>query len=433
MTKENGGLMETKEIIAIALFAAMYILLLVLKQKFRPFVALGFAAVYVIFGFLPIGKVFSSVDWNVILMISGTMGAVWLFIESKMPARLADIIIAKTPNVMWAIVALSVFAGIVSAFVDNTSTVLMVAPVAITIAKKLKTSPVPFIIPIAISSNLQGAATLVGDTTSIMLGGYANMSFTDFFVYNGKVGLFFVVEAGAVIATLILIITLRKYKQPVESKDYTEVNDYFPTFLLIGIVVLLICASFVKNKPDITNGIICMAMFIIGITRLAIKKKNAGLYLEGIKQIDFKTIGLLIGIFIVIGSLTHAGVINDIGNLFSRASDNLFVIYTIIVWASVLFSAFIDNIPYVATMLPVVQTIAGNLGADPTVLYFGLLIGATLGGNITPVGASANIAGLGILKKEGYDVSTGTFMKISVPFTLAAVISGYILIWVIYR
>jgi Na+/H+ antiporter NhaD/arsenite permease-like protein len=176
-----------------------------------------------------------------------------------------------------------------------------------------------------------------------------------------------------------------------------------------------------------------MAMFIIGITRLAIKKKNAGLYLEGIKQIDFKTIGLLIGIFIVIGSLTHAGVINDIGNLFSRASDNLFVIYTIIVWASVLFSAFIDNIPYVATMLPVVQTIAGNLGADPTVLYFGLLIGATLGGNITPVGASANIAGLGILKKEGYDVSTGTFMKISVPFTLAAVISGYILIWVIYR
>ena len=107
--------------------------------------------------------------------------------------------------------------------------------------------------------------------------------------------------------------------------------------------------------------------------------------------------------------------------------------YTLIVWASVLFSAFIDNIPYVATMLPVTGKIAALMGVDPTLLYFGLLAGATLGGNLTPIGASANITGLGILKKEGYEVSAKEFMKISVPFTLAAVLSGYILVWIIWR
>ena len=127
------------------------------------------------------------------------------------------------------------------------------------------------------------------------------------------------------------------------------------------------------------------------------------------------------------------GLIDDIGNMFiSISGDNLFLIYTILVWFSVLVSAFIDNIPYVATMLPVVTVISGTLGVDPTVLYFGLLAGATLGGNITPVGASANIAASGILRREGFEVSTKEFMSIGVPFTLVAVITGYLLIWLIY-
>ena len=107
--------------------------------------------------------------------------------------------------------------------------------------------------------------------------------------------------------------------------------------------------------------------------------------------------------------------------------------YTLLVWASVLFSAFIDNIPYIATILPVTAGIANLMGINATVLYFGLIVGATLGGNLTPIGASANIAGLGILKKNGYEVKSAEFMKISVPFTLAAVMTGYILVWIFYR
>ncbi|WP_341350033.1 SLC13 family permease [Caloramator australicus] len=111
----------------------------------------------------------------------------------------------------------------------------------------------------------------------------------------------------------------------------------------------------------------------------------------------------------------------------------MFLIYTILVWFSVIVSAFIDNIPYTATMLPVVSNIAKGMGVEAYLLFFGLLIGATLGGNITPIGASANITGLGILKREGYEVKAADFMKLSVPFTLTAVITGYILTWIIWR
>lgn len=426
--------METKTI-AIILFALTYLSLLVFP-KIRAYIALVSAAIFVILGILPLNQVFQTVDWNVILMIAGTMGVVTLFIESKMPSLLADFIIEKTPNVKWAIVSLALFAGFISAFVDNVATVLMVAPVALTIAKKLKISPVPSVIAIAISSNLQGAATLVGDTTSILLGGHANMNFLDFFFFRGKPGLFWIVEIGAIVSTFVLLFLFRKEKQPVKSMERTVVTDYFPTVLLVGIVVLLIIASFIptERKPEIINGLICVILMIIGVIRKFIIEKDTKVIKDVLKEIDYTTILLLAGLFIVIGGIKQAGVIEDISKLFIKASkDNVFIIFTLLVWASVLISAFIDNIPYVATMLPVTQGIAAALNIDPYILYFGLLIGATLGGNITPIGASANITGIGILRKEGYEVSAKQFMKISVPFTLAAVATGYILTWLIWK
>jgi len=427
---------------ALIIFILTYILLLVLP-KYRAYIALASAAVFVVAGILPINEVLSSVDWNVILMIAGTMGVVCFFIESRMPSRLADIIIEKVPDVKWAIIALSLFASLISAFVDNVVTVLMVAPVAITISKKLNMSPVKSIIAIAISSNLQGAATLVGDTTSILLGGYANMDFLDFFFFKGRIGMFWVVQLSAIVASLILLYVFRKDSQPIHAEERTEVTDYFPSYLLWGTILLLIMASFIPetiklgstviNKPSAINGLICIGLFIIGLIRELILKKDFSVIKNAFKEIDFFTLLLLTGLFVVIAGITEAGVVAEISNIFiSIAKDNVFIIYSILVWASVLFSAFIDNIPYVATMLPVVEGIGAILGIDPTILYFGLLSGATLGGNLTPIGASANITGLGILRKEGYEVSSKEFMKISVPFTLAAVITGYILIWLIW-
>lgn len=418
--------------IALVLFIITYVLMIVLSDK-RPYVALVSAVLYVALGIMPVSRIASAIDWNVLMMLAGTMGTVFLFIESKMPNRLADLMLKKTPNVMWVAVAMSLFAGIVSAFVDNVATVLMIAPVGLAICKKLNMSPVAMLICISVSSNLQGAATLVGDTTSIMLGGYADMNFLEFLWMKGRPGIFWAVELGAACTIPVIMFLFRKNRQPVEVRELTPVEDYFPSYLLIATVALLIVASFIPNTPAMINGIICMSIFVIGLLRAAVKYRGQGLVKAALKEVDYKTLLLLGSLFVVIASLGEAGVIDQIAQLFVKlGGDNLFVMYSLIVWGSVLMSAFIDNIPYVATMLPVVTGIAAMMGSSPYVLYFGLLTGSTLGGNLTPIGASANIATIAILQKEGNRVKTSDFLKIGVPFTLTAVTVGYLFIWFVW-
>ena len=419
-------------ILALALFIVMYIFLLALPEK-RPYVALIAAGIFILLGILPLGNVIGAVDWNIILMLAGTMMVVQLFIESQMPALMAEGLLKAVPNIQWAVVVLSIFAGVISAFVDNVATVLMVAPVGLAVSKKLKTNPISVIIAIAVSSNLQGAATLVGDTTSILLGGYANMSFNDFFVFMGKPGIALSVEIGAAMTIPVLLFLFRKSKEPVLAEITTKVTDYIPSLLMIGVIVTLVIASQFEKKPQLTNGLICMSYAVIGIIYRAIREKSCDVVKRAIQAIDFNTLLLLIGLFMVIAGITEAGVIDAIADLFVKlGGSSVFVMYTMIVFVSVIISAFVDNIPYVATMLPVVQGIATSMGVEPYVLYFGLLIGATLGGNLTPVGASANIAAIGILNKEGYKVSSKDFFRIGIPFTLIAVFSGYIVTWLIW-
>ena len=262
-------------ITALAIFAVTYILMMAF-QKIRPYVAVGSAVVFVILGTIAtmnptiFGEGFfalsngsfsysvmdalKEIDWNVIMMIAGTMGTVYLFIESKMPQLMSDVLISKMPNMKWIVVALSLFAGIVSAFVDNVATVLMIAPVALAFCKKMNISPVPSIICIAVSSNLQGAATLVGDTTSILLAKAAGLDFSDFFVQDGKPGMFWGVQAGAVASAVIIYFMFRKDKEKIEFKNRTIVEDKFPTFLLVGTVVALIAVSFIPYKDTAAPG-----------------------------------------------------------------------------------------------------------------------------------------------------------------------------------
>ncbi len=446
--------METTTWIALGLFAITYAMMLILP-KHRVAVVWISAIAFIGMGFITkqttFGKLLTdTVDYNVLMMIVGTMGLVSLVIDSQLPAFLADVLVEKVSNVKMAIVVLALFSGIISAFVDNVATVLMVAPIALAIAKKANVNPVGMIIAIAVSSNLQGAATLVGDTTAIMLGGAANMSFTDFFWYQGKPSIFFAVEIGALLSATILLFIFRKEKGKIEICERTQVKDYVPGILLLGVIALLILASVVLNLPGITgaienggklvnvvvnhiNGIICLTMFIVGLVYTKLKTKTWDGAVSALKSIDLETVLLLAGLFIVIGGIKDHGVISAIASLFKKiGGGNVFAVYSLIVWGSVIISAFVDNIPYVATMLPVVASLASGLGVSPTVLYFGLLSGATLGGNITPVGASANITGIGLLRKEGYTVTNKDFFKIGIPFTLAAIVPSYIYIWLFY-
>ena len=431
-------------VIAIIIFALTYVLLFTLP-KYRAYIAFGSAIVFSVWLSFFCKDVdytlmdsLAGIDFNVLMMIAGTMGIVSLFIESKMPMRIADIMLSKFHSVKTAIVAMAALAGIVSAFVDNVATVLMIAPIALAVCKKQGMSPVLPIISIAVSSNLQGAATLVGDTTSILLGGYADMNFFDFFFFKGRPSIFWAVEIGAALTILILLYIFRKQTTPLKLSDKTEVTDLVPTYLMGGVIVLLIAASFIP-EPDggvwltlynLRNGIICMTLLAVGIIINIAKRKNLDAFKLVMKEMDYQTILLLASLFVVIQGITSAGVIDKLAEgLVSLGGGNLFLMYTLIVFASVLISAFVDNIPYVLTMLPVVESVAASMNEAPYVLYFGLLVGATLGGNITPIGASANITGIGILRKEGYEVRAKDFMGVSVPFTLTAVLSGYLIVW----
>lgn len=430
---------------ALIVFALTYVLMLAF-QAWRPWIALSSAVIFIVMGYLGlfdmgILSALSAVDYNVLMMIAATMGLVSLFIESRMPARLAELMMTKTPNVMWAVTALALFAGVISAFVDNVATVLMVAPVGLAISRKLKVSPVPVLIAIAVSSNLQGAATMVGDTTSMLLGGFAGMNFMNFFWMLGKPGIFWGVELGALVSAFVLMFLFRHDKAPISAKVETEVEDYFPSYLMIATVLLLIIVSFLPAPENpvllalynLRSGLSCLLLCLVGVVRACVKARGALPLKMVLRELDKETLLLLFGLFMVIEGIRSAGVIDAAAGIFYElAGDSPFLLYTLIVAVSVLLSAFIDNIPYVATMLPVVQGIAALMGAEPYVFYFGLLTGATLGGNLTPIGASANITAIGILRKNGETVTTRDFLRIGVPFTLSAVLAGYIYIWLVW-
>ncbi len=435
--------------LALVLFAVTYLLMLRLPQ-YRPWVALCSAAVFIALGELgtydfSLRAALAAVDYNVLLMMAGTMGTVALFIESKMPAKLAEMLIVRVPDVRLAVCMLALFAGVISAFVDNVATVLMVAPVGLAIARKLKISPVPVLIAIAVSSNLQGAATLVGDTTSILLGSFADMNFFDFFWMHGRPGIFWGVELGALASLLMLLRLFRRETQPIEARVETQVEDDVPAALMLLTVGLLIAASFLPRPQggvllalyELRSGLVCMALCLFGVARACLRAHSIKPLRRAAEELDCDTLLLLFGLFIVIAGIRAAGVIDAAAALFHAvAGEDPFRLFTLLVAVSVVLSAFVDNIPYVAAMLPVVQSIAALMnngaGMEPYVFYFGLLTGATLGGNLTPIGASANIAAIGILRKNGEAVTTRDFLRIGVPFTLAAVLTGYVYLWLVW-
>ncbi len=421
-------LLASQKIITLIIFILTYCGLMFLPKKRILCAGIG-AGLLIILQIINLPEIFSAINWNVLLMILGTSGLVIFFSESKMPAFLGEKVIDKAPDFRWAVVFLALLAGGISALLENVSTLLILTPIALAMAKKLKTSPVPLLITIAISSNLQGAATLIGDPTSIMLGNYANLNFLQFFFLNHKPSIFFAIELGAIMTAIAIFYLFRKEKQPITSEEHTKVTNFFPTIILLLMIVSLVGVSFIKEKPALTNGFICSGFFLLTAFRELIIKHNLSPK-KIIKNLNWETLVLLSFIFIIIGAIVKVGLISDIASLIARAGQGkIFLLYSVIVWGSVLASAFIDNIPYVATMLPVIDALTIQLGVSPYLFYFGLLSGATLGGNITPIGASTNITALNILKKEGYTVSFKEFIKYSLPFTLAAVISGYLFIW----
>lgn len=419
------------KIISLVIFILAYVLFIFLTKR-RTLIAIIGASLLILLGAISGKDALLSINWNVMGIFVGTLFVADIFMESKVPAYIAQIIVGKAKNTAWAILFICLLTGFISAFVENVATVLIVAPIALSLAKKLQINPINMMIAIAISSNLEGTATLIGDPPSMLLGGFAKMNFSDFFFYRGRPSIFFAVQAGALTSFFVLYFIFRRHREKVRIVEIEKVKSWIPTIILVTLILSLAVSSFFDKDFSYMAGIICMIAGVISI--LWEKFVHKGSILEGLRSLDWDTTFFLAGIFILVGSLTLNGWINIVsGYLSGLVGGNIFLGYTLIVFISVILSAFIDNVPFLAAMLPVAVSMSAKLSINPSLFLFGLLIGTSLGGNITPIGASANIVACSLLKKEGYDIKFKEFVKIGLPFTIAAVTAAYLFIWFVWN
>lgn len=418
------------KVISLSVFILAYLFFIFFPKK-RTHIAVSSALLLILCRAISFPEAVASINWNVMGIFVGTLIVADIFMESRVPAYIAELIVDRAKNTAWAILSICLLTGFISAFVENVATVLIIAPIALSLAKKLKLNPVKMMIAIAISSNLQGTATLIGDPPSMLLGGFARMNFSDFFFYRGRPSIFFAVEIGALASFFVLYFIFRKHKEKAALIPVEKVKSWIPTIILASLVVLLAGSSFFDTGFSYMAGILCM---LFGAISLFWEKfVSRGSILAGLKSLDWETTFFLLGIFVLVGGITASGWIGTISNALSAlVGENIFLGYTLLVFISVFLSAFIDNVPFLAAMLPVALSMSGNLNINPSLFLFGLLIGASLGGNITPIGASANIVACGLLKKEGYQVKFNDFARIGLPFTLVAVGVAYLFVWFIW-
>ena len=424
-------------LVAGVIFIVTYVALVVFKRVKSQILWAGVALAMgsaLITGFTLITgwDVVHDINWNVMGIFAGTLLLSEFSILSHMPDAIAAWLIRRTHTVGMAYLAVCIFASILSIFIENVAAVLIVAPIMIGIAKKINVSPVPGVIGIAIASNLQGTATLIGDPPSMILANYMHMSFNDFFVYQGKLGIFFAVQVGAVGSMLFLYWLYSRSKTKIDFEGHGKVRSWVPFIFIVIMIVALTASSFVDPDFKWFGGTACVALAILCMvfSRFAHKKEHAWV----IMHYDWSTTAFLAGIFVMVGMLERVGLIDNFAHFLAETiPSNPVIVFNVVVWVSVAISALIDNVPYLTAMIPVVQKLSDTLDVGMELLVFGLLIGASLGGNITPVGASANIVATGALRKHGYHVSFGEFARLGLPFTVIATLLGSLFVYFVWR
>lgn len=418
--------------ISLLVFALCYGLFVLFPTR-RSIVACGGGLLLVLLGAISWrDALFEKINWNVMGLFCGTLVLAELFMLSRVPAVLAEWLVDRTSTARGAMLVLCALAGVISIFVENVAVVLLVAPVALSLAEKLKISPVPLLIGIAVSSNLQGTATMIGDPPSMILAGYMKMSFLDFFVYHGKPGIFAAVEIGALASLAVLAWIFRRHKETVKAIKVEKARSWTPCALLALLVVGLSLATIPDPGFLWFAGAYTMALAGAAVAWLRFHSRWHPLR-AFLRDLDWDTTFFLMGVFVVVGALSDSGWLDRLAHALSAGvGGSLPLAFAAIVALSVAISGFVDNVPFLLAMIPVVQKVAYDMGAPTPLLLFGLLIGTCLGGNLTPIGASANVVTLGLLKKRGYVVTFRQFAGIGIPFTVAAVLTACMFIWLVW-
>ncbi|MCX6817504.1 MAG: SLC13 family permease [Candidatus Aenigmarchaeota archaeon] len=412
-----------EKLLTLVIFIACYSLAMTRKVKIA-YTALAAAGALILLGIVtPQAAFFDMIEWNVMGIYWGFMMISIIFMQSGMPAHIAGGLINRVRKEKYALISLCILTAVISSFMANVGTVLMVAPIAIEMAKKLKSSLFPYMVAIAISSNVVTTVTMIADPPALVLAMETGMKFFDFYWFQGKVGLGVITIFGVAAAMLSLLFIFRKMNKKITHVVERGKLDYIPTLVFVfGTLALVIGPYF-----DISPGLIGVGA---GIVSLIVGRKN----LKGMmKEFDWDSFLFIGGIFIVVGSIVSVGLLSDfVGLIGGMGISNASVMLAIIIWVSVAASSFIDNVPYTILMIPVCNQLAATMGISPFPFLFGMLIGTGIGGNITPIGATANVYACGMLEKHGYKVKLKEYLKISLPFSILAVMAAHIalqLLW----
>ncbi len=401
----------------------------ILYRRFNiAYVALTAAGAVILLGVVsPADALFKGINWDVLAIYWGFAILAFALRESQVPAWIANEVLARTGKEKYAILFLCAIAMVLSCFIANPEVVLILAPLAFALADKMNGDIFTYMIALAISSNVVTTVTMVADPPALIMAGETGMSFFEFYWFQDKLSLGTISVVGILAALAVLYWQFRRMNKKIEIERENVKVTYGPMALFVVSVAALAFIPWDSLGPWNHRGLVGL---VLGVMCLALARKQAVAWL---KEFDWKSIFFLMGIFMLIYGVNSVGLLEDFASLLINTGLSSPTIYlAILVWVSVLLSSFIDNVPYTVIMLPVCAFLAQSLGVSPFPFYFGVLIGTGMGGNLTPVGATANVLACGMLEKRNCAIDLGKYIKIAWPFTIAAVLASHILLQIIW-
>ena len=415
-------------IIATAIFVLAYVII-ISNVVHKTVVALLGATVIIAIGIIDQEQAFNAVDFNVIFLLAGMMSIANIMAETGVFEWLA-IKAAKLTrgNPFFLMVVLCVITAVASAFLDNVTTVVLMAPVTLSIAATLGMNPVPLLIAEIISSNIGGTATLIGDPPNIMIGSAAGLSFMDFVVNLGPIVI--------VILVVFLIMARFLFRKDLvikpELKDALKEMDTKglitdPGLLRKSLIVLAIVVVGFMMHHTLNLEVATIALFGAALLMLIARVHPLHVF----RDVEWPTLFFFVGLFIIVGGIEEVGLIALIGNwVLDITGGNLALTSIAILWFSGIASGIIDNIPFTAAMIPLVQELGAHMDTGP--LWWSLALGACLGGNLTVIGASANVFVAHASERAGYPITFMSYLKYGVLATILSLVLATVFVWLFY-
>ena len=388
---------------------------------YRWHLALALGALAVAAGALPPAKVPEYLEADVLGFVY-LMSIVTGFLEVSGLALASARLVSRLGGAR-AVLGIILVSGLVSIILENVSVVYLFAPIALRLAQQLGYDPVPVVIGVALSADMAGSATMIGDPPAIITAGYLGLRFTDFIFYKGRPSMFFYTLAAMLAASLVVTAIAARRRMLLDGLG-DRIDRVFLAEVTLFLTLKIILLS-VRDTIHLPLTVIAgIAVGGIIATRILAHRDYRGVR-EALSKHDYETPLFLAGVFLISGAFVETGLADRIAHLLLEASQgSLLRLEVLLIAVSMIASAIIYNTPYVAAMLPVVVRLAHATGADPVVLAWALLIGATLGGTLTYIGAMGNYAAVRYLSQRGYRVGFKRFAEVSIPFTLTSVTVG---------